>query len=389
MKQPRRDANVMGTIETEQRMQAAARYREIDTRRDDPLTRLTDLAARLLRTPIALVTLVDHERVWLKARHGIDVASVPLEPGLCASCVLQDDPWIIQDAASDPRTLANSLVTGKLGVRSYFGVPLRTPDLCNIGALCVLDFEPRQPSNTDIAHLQDLAAVAMHTLELRLAAEAANRKHSSELGRREQREARIGVLMQELAHRSKNLLAVVQAIARQTAGSTPSVRQYADRLTQRIKALADTHELMAVEDWFGTSMHQLIKRQLSPFTDGDHAQVTLTGPSLYVNGRAAQNIGLAIHELASNAIKYGALSIPAGSIQITWKVEGDNPVSSRLLLSWSEQGGPPRPQDTAPGFGSRVLTHLTPAALEGSAQFALSDQGALWRLDVPSASSIR
>jgi two-component sensor histidine kinase len=227
----------------------------------------------------------------------------------------------------------------------------------------------------------------MQNLELRAAADAAVKKYSSELAQREQREARIRVLMRELAHRSKNLLAVVEAIARQTADSTVAIPQYVGRLSQRIHALADTHELMAAEDWFGISLHQLLKRQLRPFAEGN-ARVTFEGPSLSVNGRAAQNIGLAMHELAANAIMYGALSVPDGSIAITWHLEGHDPSSSRLQLRWAEQGGPPMARDRPPGFGSRVLAHLTPAALQGSAGYTLSDHGIDWLLDVPATSVV-
>ena len=359
-------------LQTEQtRMQAAVRYGAIAMHCEEALNRLMRLAARLLQAPIALVTLVDHERIWLRARHGLDVKSTPLEPGLCASCVLQNDPWIIPDATSDPRTRLNSLVKGTPGVRSYLGIPLQSSDGHNIGTLAVIDFKPKQPSEIDISNARDLAAIAMHSLEQKL--------------QREQREARIKVLMRELAHRSKNLLAVVHSITRQTAGANPVVRQYADGLTQRIKALADTHELLAVEDWFGTSLHQLLTRQLSPLMSGDQARITLNGPSLFLNAKAAQNIGLAIHELATNALQFGVLSTPTGSVEITWKLDGADPAASRLKLSWLERGARLTMPDGPPGFGSLVLTRLTPAALEGSAHYAILDHGALWILDVPLA----
>jgi GAF domain-containing protein len=144
----------MGPLDVEQaRLEAVACFVGLQTQSDPTLNQLTGLAARLMRTPMALVTIVDRERVWLKARHGMDREWVPHEPGLCASCILQDDPWIVEDAASDPRTQANSLVTGPLGVRSYLGVPLQTSGHCNVGALCVLDGAPRQPSTTDIVNM--------------------------------------------------------------------------------------------------------------------------------------------------------------------------------------------------------------------------------------------
>jgi GAF domain-containing protein len=232
----------VSTLETEQaRAQAAASYRAVAIQCKG-LTRLARLAATLLRAPAAVITIVDQERIWLEARHGVDVKFAPLEPGLCASCILQDGPWVISDAAPDCRTKANSLVNGPLGVRSYLGVPLRTAAGHNIGALAIINFEPRQPTELDITSAQDLATVVMQSLEHKRRLETARAQGANELAQREQREARIRVLMRELAHRSKNLLAVVQAIARQTAGPNPLVQQYADGLSQRIQALADAHE---------------------------------------------------------------------------------------------------------------------------------------------------
>ena len=383
-------ANAMAPFDNEQaRVETAARYVALGPDSSRNLNQLADLTARVLGTPIALVTLVDGEHVWLKARHGLNIESVPREPGFCASCVMQDDPWIVEDARKDPRTQANSLVAGSVGVRAYLGIPLQTSEHCNIGALCVLDTRPRLTTAVDIANMRDLAAITMQNLELKVATDDALKKYSSELAQREQREARIRVLMREVAHRSKNLLAVVQAIAHQTSGPTAAVRQYVNRLTQRIHALSDTHELMAAEDWFGISLHQLLKRQLRPYTEGNSARVTFEGPSLSVNDKAAQNIGLAIHELVANAVTYGALSVPHGSVQISWTLDGLDPASSRLQLRWVELEGSRPAISTTPGFGSRVLTHLAPAALGGSAQLTLSDGGVQWVLDVPSASAIQ
>lgn len=374
----------MRTLESEQaRAQAAASYRAVAIQCEEGLTRLARLAAKLLGAPAALVTIVDQERIWLEARHGVEAKFAPLEPGLCASCVLQDGPWVISDAALDCRTKANSLVSGPPGVRFYIGIPLLTADGHNIGALAIIDFEPRQPTASDITGAQDLATVVMQSLEQKRRLETARAQRANELAQREQREARIRVLMRELAHRSKNLLAVVQAIARQTAGPNPLVQKYADGLSQRIKALADSHELLAVEDWFGTSMRQLLTRQLGHLLKVHAAQITLNGPSLFLTAKAAQNVGLAIHELKTNAVKYGALSTSTGSVEISWKLEGTDPTSSRLQLSWQERLATPLVPGARTGFGSVVLTRLTPAALDGTASYTLCGQGMIWVLDVP------
>lgn len=121
-------------------------------------------------------------------------------------------------------------------------------------------------------------------------------------------------------------------------------------------------------------------RQLGHLLNVHAAQITLNGPSLFLTGKAAQNIGLAIHELTRNAVKYGALSTSTG---LNWNLEGTDPASSRLQVSWQERVATPIVPEARTGFGSVVLTRLTPSALDGTAHYSLSGHEALWVLDVP------
>ena len=151
------------------RMEAVRRYEILDTPPDGTFDRITALAARLLRVPIGIVSVVDNDRIWFTSHHGLpDVTEVAREPGLCASAILQDGPWVVEDASVDPRTLSNPLVAGELGLRFYAGVPLTTPDGFNLGTLCVIDLEPRTVTDDELASLQDLAALVVDELELRL-----------------------------------------------------------------------------------------------------------------------------------------------------------------------------------------------------------------------------
>ncbi len=163
----RRDAAPLLTDE-EGRMQAVVHYGILDSPADGAFDRIAALAARMFSVPVAIISVVDHDRIWFKAHHGTDVTEIGRDPGLCASAVLQGDAWIIRDATNDPRTLANPLVAGAFGLQFYAGVPLRTPDGYNLGTLCILDREPREFSADDTSMLEDLAALVMHDLELRL-----------------------------------------------------------------------------------------------------------------------------------------------------------------------------------------------------------------------------
>lgn len=160
----------LSTAEEPQRLAAVRRYDILDTPPDGAFDRVTSLAARLLEVPVAIVSIVDEDRIWFKSHYGLDVEQVDREPGLCASAVLQGEPWLVNDARLDPRTLANSLVAGEFGLRFYLGIPLRTTDGYGLGTLCVIDREPREVDPAQVALLKDLAAVVMDELELRLSA---------------------------------------------------------------------------------------------------------------------------------------------------------------------------------------------------------------------------
>ena len=154
--------------EEAERLAAIRRYDVLDTPRDGAFDRITALAAKHFDVPIAIVSIVDRDRIWFKSHHGIDVEQVGRDPGLCASAILQDGPWVVENAATDPRTLANPLVAGELGLRFYAGAPLTTSDGHNLGTLCVIDQQPRQITEEDTRTLTDMAAIVMDELELRL-----------------------------------------------------------------------------------------------------------------------------------------------------------------------------------------------------------------------------
>lgn len=154
----------------DRRMEAVHRYNVLDTPPDGAFDRITALAARLFDVPISTVTIVDHDRIWFKSAYGIEVDQIDRDPGLCASAILQADPYIVQNATDDVRCLENPLVRGELGLRFYAAAPLRTADGYNLGTLNIIDVEPRELTEDQVATLEDLAAIVVDELELRLAA---------------------------------------------------------------------------------------------------------------------------------------------------------------------------------------------------------------------------
>ncbi|BDI30602.1 hypothetical protein CCAX7_26530 [Capsulimonas corticalis] len=152
----------------EQRLEALRRYRILDTPPDLSFDRITALAARVFETPIALVTLLDEDRQWLKSRHGVDVCQTDRGVAFCAHAIMTTDVLVVEDARLDPRFSDNPLVVGGPQVRFYAGAPLRTQDGLNLGTLCVLDIKPRAFSEDQRQNLADMAAMAMSELDLHL-----------------------------------------------------------------------------------------------------------------------------------------------------------------------------------------------------------------------------
>ena len=363
-----------------ERLAAVRRYNILDTPPDGAFDRITAIAARLLKVPIAIISIVDHDRIWFKSKHGVDFHQIDRDLGLCASCILQDDVWIVSNAKTDVRALANPLVAGEARIQFYLGIPLRTHDGFNLGTLCVLDVVPRAAAKDDISQLTDLAAVVMDELELRLSARRALVDFHEELARRELREDHIQRLLRELAHRSKNLLAVVLATVRHTAPQDAQAREYAGALTGRVQGLAWTHDLIAEEDWRGANLKELASRQI-----GEQSRVELAGPEITITPVAAQHIGMALHELAANAARHGALSSGKGRVSFIWKLE-DRPPSQRWLqLTWSERGGPTVMPPARKGFGHLVLERLAPEGLGGIALLSFAKDGVVWSCETPAS----
>jgi formate hydrogenlyase transcriptional activator len=168
-----------------ERLAALQRYQILDTPPDGAFDQLTAVAAALFRVPIAVVSLVDHDRIWFKSHHGLDVCETGRERGLCASAIFSPDVYHIRDAVIDARTLANPLVTEEFGLRFYAAAPLRTHDGFNLGTLCIMDRKTRKLSVSEAGMLTKLAALVMEQMELRLAARKVAELEEAERSMRE------------------------------------------------------------------------------------------------------------------------------------------------------------------------------------------------------------
>ena len=192
-------------------------------------------------------------------------------------------------------------------------------------------------------------------------------------------------LMHELSHRSKNLLAVIQSISRRTARTAPTIEEFESRFGRRLQGLAASHDVLVRNSWQGAPLADLMRQQLVPFVDIQGSRIELIGPDIVVTAEATQAIGLAIHELATNAVKYGALSVPAGRIMISWKFDSE---THKLLLKWVEQGGPSVIPPSRNGFGYLVIHEMIERSLNATVSLEFATQGLEWTVSMPATNLV-
>ena len=197
---------------------------------------------------------------------------------------------------------------------------------------------------------------------------------------RKQAEEHVRLLMAELNHRANNLLTVIQAIARQTA-NTADPKVFAERLSQRIAGLAASNDLLVSGKWQGVEIGRLIDSQLSHFADLG-ARVVLDGPPVRLTPAAAQALGMALHELATNAVKHGALANEAGRIRVSWSI-ADGPAEPEFRMSWTERDGPPVAAPQRTGFGRTVMERMVAGTLDGTAALDFAATGIVWTFSLP------
>jgi two-component sensor histidine kinase len=184
------------------------------------------------------------------------------------------------------------------------------------------------------------------------------------------------ILMQELAHRAKNQLAVIKGMALQTSRQSESVGDFMVRFDQRVQGLARSQDVLLQQNWRGARLDDLVHAHLDLFGVDD--RVSVHGQRIFLDAAAVQNVGFALHELATNALKHGSLSWPSGRVTVSWIVNEE-----AVQLAWTEEEGPTAAADIKEGFGHRVVTELVPRALNGSASLEFSTLGVVWQLSIP------
>jgi len=200
---------------------------------------------------------------------------------------------------------------------------------------------------------------------------------------RKVQEEHLRIVLRELAHRSKNLLAVIQGIARQTAESASSTQQFVTRFNGRIFSLSRAHDVLTDADWRGARIFDLVRSQIALYAESRLPTVTLEGENGFLRPNAAQYLGLALHELTTNALKYGALSRADGTILVRFEKSADSP--SVYRFSWREKSGAEMREPRGRSFGLIMLCEVVPTSVSGSADLTFTPQGLQYELDLPKA----
>jgi PAS domain S-box-containing protein len=193
-------------------------------------------------------------------------------------------------------------------------------------------------------------------------------KNARDITEQKRTQEQIATLAREAEHRSRNLLATVQATVNLSQSDTPEGLKHA--IGGRIQALANVHSLFVETRWIGAELSAIATQELSPYSEKDERRVRIDGPQVLLEPNTAQAIAVTFHELATNAAKYGALSVPNGQIDLKWLHEADG----RLILRWTEMGGPAVQTPTRQGFGTRIIERIT-GQLKGKARFDWRAEG--------------
>jgi PAS domain S-box-containing protein len=204
---------------------------------------------------------------------------------------------------------------------------------------------------------------------------------AQDISERKERQERERLLMREVNHRAKNMLSVVDAIAHQTAANTPE--DFIERFSERIQALSASQDLLIRNEWHGVGAEDLIRAQLAPFADLIGSRIVVGGPKLRLNAASAQAIGLALHELTTNAGKYGALSKDTGFLHIGWRTEGET-----FAMDWTEHDGPPVSPPQRRGFGTVVMKEMAERSVNGTVDLDYAPSGLIWRLVCPAGTAL-
>lgn len=328
--------------------------------------RITRVAAHALRAPLVMISIRDVAQPHFEAvaglpEHARDELQINHARALCRHIF---DKGEMLDAEQQDTTLH--------GERAVLGTPLRGPDGKPLGAICAIDDASRTWSQEDRALIADIVALFENEIDL-----------GSEMQRRRAAEETSDLVTRELAHRIKNIFTVIASLVTLTGRSHPEARDFAKDVSDRIAALGRANDYIRPHAMSAAptapSLLGLIEALMTPYQQGDGTRIIIEGEDAPVGQASMTTLALVLHELATNAVKYGALSAPAGSVSIRCSRAG-----GAFTLVWDERGGPPvAGAPTQQGFGTILSSRAAATQLAARIDYDWRPEGLSLRLEIP------
>ncbi|WP_420605529.1 GAF domain-containing protein [Novosphingopyxis sp.] len=334
----------------------------LDSGQEERFDRIARLTANMLDAKLAFVSLIDSDTQHFKARHGTDLTETSRDIAFCDHAIRHPrDLMIVPDARLDDRFADNPLVTGEMGVRFYAGQPLVTKSGYAIGTLCVLDDKPRAGlGERERAILADLAGGVMVEIE------------------QVQEIEDLAVVNAELKHRMGNMYAHIGALVSLIGRDAPDKETLIRKLQEKISSFGVTQQLLADQDWKSVGVTELVEQVLAGYrAERPRHRITVqTDDRIKLSPRGAFIVTLMVGELATNAVKHGALGADSGSVDFSWMTENDMHV-----FEWRERfERADGPVVEGKGFGTDILKRIVPMDMRGAAEMHIDRAGMYYRV---------
>lgn len=348
------------------RLAALHSYEIIDTEAEAEFDEIVQVVSDICGTPVSLISLVETDRQWFKAKTGIAISETPFDLSVCAHGILQPDLLEIEDMSRDARTIDNPLVKGEPHARFYAGAALTTSDGHPLGMLCVLDYQPRKLTDAQRALLKVMARLVMRQIELRKTLISERRAHESVQEILHKANAlldRNDMLRREIDHRVKNSLAQIAAFLRiqerQHAGEARIAAPLAEA-RNRVMTVANVHDhLHRIAEDDQTSVTNFLKNLVTSVSQNRPPQlkaINVHGDTSRLPSDKVLAIGLAVNEFVANAMKHAFPPGGEGVIDISFREDGDHYV---LHMADNGVGLPPGTDaKSAKGMGLKVIHSL-------------------------------
>jgi two-component sensor histidine kinase len=345
---------------------------------DDILKEACRLVGRGLNTDLAKVMELGSDGKSMHVRAGVGwkpgvvgEVTVTADENSPEGLTLKEGSVISPDIGQEKRFEYHDFLK-EHGVQAFVNVLIlssrgRPP----FGVLQVDSREPRNFTQPDIGFLQSYANLLGAAIErLRVVDELRSALRDKDL------------LIDELNHRVKNTLATVQSIATQTLRTAPTVEHASIAIESRLLALSQVHNILTVQSWASVDLREIIRQAVEPYGNKAESRINVNGPPIQIPPRVALALAMALQELATNAVKYGALSNGVGHINLDWVLD-DQALPLRLHLTWTEVEGPPVQQPKRRGFGTRLIERSLAQDLDGVVRIDFAPTGIVCSVDAP------